>query len=108
MLSPPFETMDVASARKALDRVWQAVSRDKGRVEIVRDAAQTLDSDVDAETCVVISKSELDALEQALEILSDTDDVKTVCNVLRELGHHCTPHAPGPADGATGGASAAD
>lgn len=55
----------------------ERVALGKGRVEIKRRGCD--------EVCVMISKSELEALERALEILSDTAEYKSMCETLTQL-----------------------
>ena len=52
-------------------------TRCNARIEITRAGTD--------ERCVLVSKKELDALERAIEILSDTDDVRHVSQKLAHL-----------------------
>jgi prevent-host-death family protein len=67
--SSSFRTIDVTHARRELARLFEQVSRGE-RVEITRRGSSA--------TCVIISKTELEALERALEILSETEEVKAL------------------------------
>jgi len=60
-----FQSLDLDQAASALARLHQQVAEQHGRIEITR-----MGSD---QRCVLISKCELDSLEQALQILSTTD-----------------------------------
>jgi hypothetical protein len=60
---PPFQSLDLRSASGSMEHLFEQVLRRTGRVEITRQG----------ESCVLISKAELDGIEQALEILSSTD-----------------------------------
>lgn len=61
----PFQTLDASKLQQAdLIRLLCLTVRFKGRVEI---------TNCDGGSCVMISKDELDSLEAALEILSNTD-----------------------------------
>lgn len=64
-----FMTVDAGRFGAELLELLCKVTRDKGRVEI---------TNCDGKTCVMISKEELDSLEQALEILSSTDAGKAM------------------------------
>jgi hypothetical protein len=85
MSGESFQTLDVTRAGRALRRLHTQVSGAKGRVEIKRRGCD--------DVCVIISKTELDALEQALEILSDTADFKNMCANITQLAAHCDGYA---------------
>ena len=67
--------MSVEQFQLALGRHHQRVCRDRVRVEIRHDQG----------TCVLISKDELDTLEHALEILSNTSDVQKMARIIESL-----------------------
>jgi hypothetical protein len=46
--------------------------------------------DGDGAVCVLIAKSELDALERALEILSATEDMRVMRDHLSQLANLCS------------------
>jgi PHD/YefM family antitoxin component YafN of YafNO toxin-antitoxin module len=70
-----FKVMTIEDACARLTQLHGRVCRDKGRVEIE-----------DAEgCCVLISKEELETLEQALEILSNTSAVKKIAGTIATL-----------------------
>jgi PHD/YefM family antitoxin component YafN of YafNO toxin-antitoxin module len=60
-----FETLDANHVGSGLARLHERVVRSRGRVEITVDGTD--------ERCVILSKSELDSLEEALGILAETD-----------------------------------
>ena len=66
-----FDLRDVANALTALHR---RVCETGHRVEISCEDSGT--------TCVLISKSELDCLERAVEILGDTEAVQALCGEI--------------------------
>ena len=70
-MSDEFPKLDLNGARVALERLFEQVSAGKGRIEVTRDN----------EACVLISKTELESLERALEILADSDG----CREMKEL-----------------------
>ena len=76
MSQQAFPCMDLAEARRSLTKVCQQVAQTKGRVEI-KGRAQS--------ACVLISKAELESLERALAILSDSEGVKELCATLERL-----------------------
>lgn len=41
------------------------------------------------DVCVIISKAELESLEQALDILANTAEYKTMCAQVAELATEC-------------------
>jgi hypothetical protein len=84
-----FHTMSLSQFLRAVEDFHQRVSIGSGRVEITRD-------DCD-DVCVLISKSELDALERAIEILAQSDDYRNMCSSLSEVAGECLSvpcHAP--------------
>jgi PHD/YefM family antitoxin component YafN of YafNO toxin-antitoxin module len=72
-----FTLLSIDQVQTRLSQLHQKVCRDKGRVEI-KDSQGT---------CVLISKEELETLEQALEILSNTSDVQKMARTIAVLTH---------------------
>ena len=72
-----FSALDVVRARQALSTLHEQVAFGRGRVEIMQSGCDRV--------CVMISKAELEALETALEILSDTADYKAMCETLSQV-----------------------
>ncbi len=72
-----FSSLDVSRAREVLARLHEQVSFGQGRVEIKRRGSEHV--------CVMISKAELEALESALEILSDSAEYKSMCENLSRV-----------------------
>lgn len=70
-------TYDVAVVTQSLAELHEYVSRCNGRIEIT-----CAGSDL---RCVLLSKQELDCLERALEILSDTEGVRDICGKIAQL-----------------------
>lgn len=60
---PLFTSLDASKLQDNLLEILCRIATDKGRVEI---------TNCDGGTCILISKDELDSLEEALEILSQT------------------------------------
>ena len=73
--SSPFTFMSIDQFQSRLSELHGHVCRGKGRVEI-RDGQST---------CVLISKEELETLEEALEILSQTSDVQKMERTIAGL-----------------------
>ena len=70
-------TYDVAVVAQSLGQLHEYVTRCNGRIEITRPGTD--------DRCVLLSKAELDALERALEILSDTDGVREISLKIEQL-----------------------
>jgi len=68
---------DVSLIASNLAQLHEFVSRTKARIEITRPGSD--------DRCVLISQEELQSLERALEILSDTDDVRHMCGQIAQL-----------------------
>jgi PHD/YefM family antitoxin component YafN of YafNO toxin-antitoxin module len=74
---PEFNAMSIEQVQLQLNQLFKQICRAKERVEI-RDGDSC---------CVLISKEELDALEQALEILSNTAQVQKIARTIAALTH---------------------
>lgn len=83
-----FESYEVSHVGRSLGKLHEEVVRFKGRIEVTRDGCD--------DCCVLISKAELESLERALAILSDTDGVKAMSGQIAQLAATC--------DGASAGA----
>ena len=71
------KSYDASLIASNLASLHEFVTRTNGRIEITRSGSD--------ERCVLISKEELESLERALEILSDTDTVRGLCGKIAEL-----------------------
>jgi PHD/YefM family antitoxin component YafN of YafNO toxin-antitoxin module len=71
------KTYDVSLIASNLNQLHEYVTRTLGRVEVTRAGCD--------DRCVLISKQELDSLERALEILSDTEDVRHMSGKIAQL-----------------------
>ena len=80
---PQQQSYDVSLIASNLADLHEFVARTKGRVEITRPGTD--------ERCVLISQEELQCLERALEILSDTDDVRDMCGQIAQLAAQTGP-----------------
>ena len=80
-LHRPFQTLDVTRFRSAMAKLHEVVGCGKGRVEITRRGCD--------DVCVLISKAELESLEQALEILTQSDHYKAMCDNISQLVAAC-------------------
>lgn len=76
-----FQTLDVTRFRQTLAKLHQAVGCGHGRVEVTRRGCD--------DVCVLISKCELEALEQALEILAQSAEYKAMCDNLQSVVAQC-------------------
>jgi PHD/YefM family antitoxin component YafN of YafNO toxin-antitoxin module len=81
MPDSPFKSLDLSRLRRALARVHEQVSGRHGRIELTRDGCD--------DVCVILSKAELESLERALEILSETSEYKAMCENLSKLAVEC-------------------
>ncbi|MDB5322612.1 MAG: hypothetical protein JWN40_4243 [Phycisphaerales bacterium] len=72
-----FTFISIDQVQDRFSQLHQNVCRARGRVEI-RDGQGT---------CVLISKEELESLEKALEILSNTSDVRNMARRISCLTH---------------------
>ena len=95
-LHHPFQTLDMTRFRSAIAKLHEVVGCGKGRIEITRRGCE--------DACILISKAELESLEQALEILTESDHYKQMCDSLSQLVAACAacdergePKASGPA-----------
>ena len=72
-----FHTVSLAQFLHRVDDLHAQVARERGRIEITRDGCD--------DVCILISKTELEGLERALEILSETPDFQTMCQSLSDV-----------------------
>lgn len=79
---PSVPKMSLEAAMCNLAELHEWVGRENQRIELT---ART------GPSCVIISKSELDALEQALEILSETGNVQAMRKDLAKLAALTNP-----------------
>jgi PHD/YefM family antitoxin component YafN of YafNO toxin-antitoxin module len=70
-------TYDVSLIASNLLQLHEYVTRTLGRVEITRPGSE--------QRVVLIAKEELESLERALEILSDTDEVRDMSGKIAQL-----------------------
>jgi PHD/YefM family antitoxin component YafN of YafNO toxin-antitoxin module len=90
MSSPLFQILDIGDFRVALEQLHELVSRRNGRVEVRRNGCD--------DCCVLISKSELESLEQALEILANRSEPRAMEEELRQVARSlCTDATAAPA-----------
>jgi PHD/YefM family antitoxin component YafN of YafNO toxin-antitoxin module len=78
--------MDVTQFRRALSQLHEHVGRMRGRVEVKRRGCD--------EPCVLISKTELESLERALEILANGPEYQAMCDEIAQLAAATAGHAP--------------
>ena len=85
-----FQTLDVTRFRQTLAKLHEAVGCGHGRVEVTRKGCD--------DVCVLISKCELDALEQALEILARSAEYEAMCADLQKVVAECAGCAEVPSN----------
>ncbi|HZN68652.1 MAG TPA: hypothetical protein VFB66_25455 [Tepidisphaeraceae bacterium] len=83
-----FQTLDVTRFRNTLAKLHEVVGCRGGRIEVTRRGCN--------DVCVLISKAELECLEQALDILTKSAEYKAMCDSIAQLVAACG----GCADGA--------
>ena len=72
-----YPTIDTTGVVESIDQLHSQICTHGKRVEITRAGCE--------DRCVIISKSELDSLEQALEIFADTDAFAEMSRSIQEL-----------------------
>lgn len=72
-----FQTLNIADVRHVLETLHERIACRNGRIEITCDGSD--------QSCVIISKAELESLERALEILASTDDAQEMRDLLNNL-----------------------
>jgi PHD/YefM family antitoxin component YafN of YafNO toxin-antitoxin module len=77
MSAERFQSYDVDHIGRSLRKLHEQVTSSTQRIEITRDGCD--------DCCVLISKKELDSLEQALEILADTEQVRAMSDKVAQL-----------------------
>ena len=81
-MSDPFhQTLDVEVLRRAIAKIHEQVAGEHARIELTRAGCD--------DVCVILSKAELESLEQALEILSRTEEYRAMCQQLHRLALDC-------------------
>ena len=80
-----FQSIDLAVSGPSLDDLHQRVSTGYGRIEITRMGCD--------EACVLISKAELETLEEALELLSQSEHYRAMCAQLNNIAADCMTRA---------------
>ena len=81
MSSGCFHTLSLSQFGQSLEELHQRVAAGHGRVEVKSDGGH--------HACVLISKSELESLERALEILAGTGDYQAMCATIQSLASQC-------------------
>ncbi len=72
-----FQSLDVTRFRRALANLHELVGCGKGRIEVTRRGC--------ADVCVLISKSELQSLEQALQIFAASAEFQQMSRQIAEI-----------------------
>jgi hypothetical protein len=79
MLGGCFHTLSLGEFLQLVDDLHNRVSTGCGRVEITRDGCD--------DVCILISKTELQSLERALEILAQSAEYQQMCSLLQSVSH---------------------
>ena len=82
-----FQSLDLDHVQGELLSIYEKIACEKGRVEIVRHDG--------ACACVLISKAELESLERAIEVLSDSEEVRQLTAHLANLARMTESQQPG-------------
>jgi PHD/YefM family antitoxin component YafN of YafNO toxin-antitoxin module len=75
------QMLELTRLRRALARIHEQVASRTDRVEFTREGCD--------DVCVIISKSELESLEQALEILANTSEYRAMCEQVSNVAAQC-------------------
>ncbi|HTW95814.1 MAG TPA: hypothetical protein VMD30_13510 [Tepidisphaeraceae bacterium] len=87
MLKEEFPSVDPTQAADDFERLYERVSGFLQRVHIARGGERG---------CVLISLEELDSLEHAIEVLSDSTDVRELARSLSRVAHATAAFATSP------------
>jgi len=82
-MSPDFQSIEADKVHSTLLQLFDQVIRVNGRIEFM--------SATTGKSCVLISKTELDSLERALEILSNTDACQQMRDLVATVAAHAEP-----------------
>ena len=80
-MSDAHQTLDSHRARRELDELLEHVARNWGRIEITRSDG--------GDSCVLLSKAELQSIERALEILCELPGGREICDEITSLAERC-------------------
>lgn len=80
-----FHTLSMTQFLRMVEELHGRVAKGHGRVEITRDGCE--------DVCILISKAELEGLERALEILSETNGFQEMCQTLNSIASESVPAA---------------
>jgi hypothetical protein len=81
-MSDAHQTLDSHRARLELDALLEHVTRNWGRIEITR-------ADGGGDSCVLLSKAELQTIERALEILCELPGGRQICDEITAVAERC-------------------
>jgi PHD/YefM family antitoxin component YafN of YafNO toxin-antitoxin module len=88
-MSPePFQTLDLNRFGRGLAKIHETVGSGRGRVEVTQ-------PDCD-DACVLISKAELESLERALQLFSETAEFQQCCRLIEQVVAACGVGPGGP------------
>jgi PHD/YefM family antitoxin component YafN of YafNO toxin-antitoxin module len=72
-----FHTLSIVQFLGTCEQLHERVARGHGRIVLTREGCD--------DVCILISKAELESLERALEILSETNDFRAMCQSLTSV-----------------------
>lgn len=82
MAGGSFQTIDVSACSRSIAKLHQLVVQGHGRIHIKRRGCEDI--------CVLISHSELESLERALEILSQTNEFQQMSGHITQVATETT------------------
>jgi PHD/YefM family antitoxin component YafN of YafNO toxin-antitoxin module len=74
-------SFDASIVAPALESLHEQITRTRGRIEITRRGTD--------DRCVLISKEELECLERAIELLSETDSYRDLAGQVAAVAADC-------------------
>lgn len=78
-----YTKIDATAASSSLAELHRRITTEKSRVELTLDGSD--------QTCVIISQVELEGLERALELLSESDTYRAMASDLADIAAASRP-----------------
>jgi hypothetical protein len=88
------QSLDLERACRELHLLHQRVCQSWGRIEITckRNHNSTTHDGEQVESCMLISKVELESMERALEILCELPGGREICQEISRVAEQCMDH----------------